>query len=186
MKFVNEQQNVPAPGNFLYDVLDPLFKFAAVFGTCDHCRKIQDDKPFPADGIRYQAPADSLCQAFRNGGLANSRFPDQAGIILGPAAQNLHDPVDFPVASDDRIQRSLFSRFCQIAAVLVKGRGLAFRSIFLFSFFIRISDSVNPHGNDCLTVELLDIDIHRVQETGPDAVRIFQHRQQQMFRACRF
>ena len=39
--FVDEQDDVPDSSGFVHQVFDPLFKFAAVFGTCHHRHQIQ-------------------------------------------------------------------------------------------------------------------------------------------------
>ena len=53
-------------------------------------------------------------------GLTNSGVPDYDGIVLGAPGEDLHNPVDLGIASDDRVQ---FAGACfggQVFAVLLQ------------------------------------------------------------------
>ena len=85
---------------------------------------------------RHIAIGNALRQAFDDGRFANARLADQHRIILGAAAQNLDDALDFAFASDQRIELTFGSRLRQIAAELRQQR----------SFFRTRSGSLFPRG----------------------------------------
>ena len=75
--------------------------------------------------LGHVAGRDLLRQALGDGGLADAGLADQAGIVLGPAAEDLDDPVDLLLAPDDRVELVFTRHPGEIAAVLVERRGLA-------------------------------------------------------------
>ena len=63
-----------------------------------------------AQRLGHVAVHDALGQALDDRGLAHAGLADQDGIVLGPAGEHLHDPPDFLVPADDRIELSLAGR----------------------------------------------------------------------------
>ena len=47
---------------------------------------------------------DALGQAFDDGGLADARFTDEGGVVLGAASQNLDHTLNFLFAANDRVE----------------------------------------------------------------------------------
>ena len=82
------------------------------------------------------ALGDLLRQAFDDGGLADAGFAEQHGVVLGAAAENLDDALDFVLAADDGSSSPFARQFRQVAAerlergrldfLLAARRGLAF------------------------------------------------------------
>ena len=120
MQLIDKQQDVFILGDFTDYILDALFKFAPVLGARHHAGKIQHHDPFVLDCIRHKAPDDPLGQTLGDGRLAHTGFPDQAGIVLRPPAQDLYDAVDLHIPADDRIQLPFRRQSRQIAAVLIQ------------------------------------------------------------------
>ena len=56
--------------------------------------------------------------------LADAGFAQQHRIVLCPAAQDLHGPLDFLLAADHRVELSLPGQLGQVAAETVQGGGL--------------------------------------------------------------
>ena len=56
---------------------------------------------------RHLPLGNALSNALGNGGLANARLTNEAGVVLLAAAQDLDGAVDLPVAADDIIQLPL-------------------------------------------------------------------------------
>ena len=54
--------------------------------------------------------------------LPTPGLPDEDGVVLGAAGQDLHDPLDLPLAADDRIQLALAGQLRQVAPELVEDR----------------------------------------------------------------
>ena len=76
--------------------------------------------------IGHVAAHDALRQAFHDGGLADARLADQHRVVLGAAAQHLHDAADFVVAADHRVELALAGGFGQVVGVALQR--LVFRS----------------------------------------------------------
>ena len=53
--------------------------------------------------LRHVAGDDALRQALGDGRLADARLADQGRVVLGPAAEDLDDPLDLLLAADDRV-----------------------------------------------------------------------------------
>ena len=71
----------------------------------------------------HVAGGDFLRQALDDGGLAHASLAEQHRIVLGAAAQNLDDALDFVFAADDRVHFALAGDFGQVAAKgLERGR----------------------------------------------------------------
>lgn len=52
--------------------------------------------------------------------LADAGLADEDRVVLGTAGQHLHDPLDFLLAPDDRVELGLASGLRQVAAELVE------------------------------------------------------------------
>jgi len=52
-----------------------------------------------------------LGESFDDGGFADAGFADEDGVVLGAAAEHLHDAADFVIASDDRVELTLAGGF---------------------------------------------------------------------------
>ena len=78
--------------------------------------------------IGHVAADDALRQAFDDGGLADAGLADQHRVVLGAAAEHLHDAADFVVAADHRVELALARRFGEVVGValqrLVLGLGI--------------------------------------------------------------
>ena len=59
--------------------------------------------------------SDALGEAFHDGGFPNAGLADQHRIVLGAAAEDLDDAVDFPLTSDQRIELAIHGSLGQIA-----------------------------------------------------------------------
>ncbi len=106
----------------------------------DHGLEIDGDQAFVAELIRHVAFDDALGEAFDDGGFADAGFADEHRIVLGAAAENLHDASDFIVAADDGIELAAFGLLGQID-------GVAFERL-IFALRILICDALRAtHGH---------------------------------------
>src|SRR5690606_33131731 len=67
----------------------------------------------------------SLGEPFDDGRLAHTRFAEEHGIVLGPAAKNLNGPLDFLRATDHRVELSLSREFREVPSKAIESRGAA-------------------------------------------------------------
>ncbi len=116
MQLIDEDDGVLALHQFLHDGLQPLFELAAIFCARDDEGKIERKNALVSEERRNVAVGDALRETFDDGGLADSRFADQHGIVFRAAAQNLDHALDFAFASDQRIERAFGSGLRKVAA----------------------------------------------------------------------
>ena len=64
------------------------------------------------------------CKSFRNGGFANAGLADQDRIVLFSAAQDLGDAFKFLFTADNGIKPAFFGSSGDVAAEIIKHRGL--------------------------------------------------------------
>jgi hypothetical protein len=102
--------------------------------------QIDRDQFLVAQLVGHVALDDALRQAFHDGGLADAGFADQHRIVLGAAAQHLHDAADLFVAADHGVE---------LAAPRLLGQidGVAFERL-VFRFRILIGHALRAaHGH---------------------------------------
>ena len=120
MQLIDEKNNIGALGYFFYDILYPLLKLTAIFSPGYHAGHIKHYKAFVPHLLRYDPPRYALGKPLHDSSLSDSRLSDQAGIILSPSAQDLHDTSDFRLSPYDRIKKSLLSLACEVTTIFFK------------------------------------------------------------------
>src|SRR5205814_8569374 len=94
-------------GDLLEDRLEPVLEFAPVFRARDECADVERHEPLALEPLGDIAGDDALCEAFDDGGLADTVLAYEHGVVLGPSREHLYDPADLLVAADDGIRPSL-------------------------------------------------------------------------------
>ena len=122
VQLVDEDDGVLILHQLLHDGLQALFELAAILGAGDDQRKIERQDALVGEERRHVAVGDALRQAFDDGGLADARLADQHRIVLGAAAEDLDDALQFVIAPDQRIERAVHGGLRQIAAELRQQR----------------------------------------------------------------
>ena len=120
MHLIDKQDGIFFCGQLFDDLFDAFFKFAAVFGACDHAGQVKRDQPLIPQRLGYIAGNDFLRQTLDNSGFAHTRITDQCRIVFGAAGQNLDHALDLLIPSDDRIELAFFGGSGQIAAKLAE------------------------------------------------------------------
>ena len=123
MELIDKQKNIRRACCLAENTLDALLKFSPVLGSGYHGGHIQCDDPLVLKRLRNTSADDPLRKPFDDGSLADARLSYQAGIILGPSAQNLADTFGFGISADDRIDLPLFYRIGHIPGKLIQHRG---------------------------------------------------------------
>ena len=114
---VNEQDDVARRLDLAQQALDPLLELAAELGTCHKAGQVEQEDLLILQPCRHLPLGNALRNALGNGGLANARLTNEAGVVLLAAAQDLDGAVDLPVAADDIIQLPLPGFAGQVLAV---------------------------------------------------------------------
>ena len=120
MQLVDEQDDVPARPDLLEDVLQPFLEVAPVPRAGHQRAQVQGVKLLVLDGLRHLALDDLLGQALHHSRLADAGLAHQHGVVLGAPGQHLHDPLDFLLPADHRIELALACGSGQVAAELVE------------------------------------------------------------------
>ena len=182
MQFIQKQDDISIIRDFFYYLFDPFLEFATILTASYHPRQIKRQQSLVLHRKRYISRHDPGCQSFHHGGLANTGFPDQAGIVLRPSAQDLDHSADFFISSDYRIQLSFPGQRRQIPAVLLQRR--LFRlTVSLFSkvFFVQIA--VLSDSDQGIHINFLYIGSQCVQQAYRYIFPLFDQGQQQMLRS---
>ena len=118
--FIDKQDDIAGFNDLGDHSLDPLLKFSSVLGTCDHSGEVHCKKSFILYRGGHISVYDPLRESFDDRSLSDARLSDQAGIVLGPSAQDLDHSADLIFSPDHRIELSFSRQFRQIPAVLRK------------------------------------------------------------------
>ena len=120
VQLVDEQNDVAAGLDLLQDLLQALLEVAAVAGAGHQRAEVERVDLLALEGLGDVALHDLGGQALDDGGLADAGLADQDRVVLGPARQDLHDPLDLLLAADDRVELGLAGELGQVAAELVE------------------------------------------------------------------
>ena len=126
VQLVQEHDDVPLRGaDLVHHPLHPLLELAAVLGAGHESCQVQGHQTLVGQQCRHRSVGDLLRQPLGYGGLAHARVADQAGVVLGPATEDLRDPLELLVSADGRVELSLTGQHRQVTAVLVELGGTA-------------------------------------------------------------
>ena len=122
---VDEQDDVAAGADLLEHLLEALLEVAAVARAGDQGAEVERVDLLVLERLGHVAADDVLGEALDDGGLADAGLTDEDRVVLGAAAQHLHDPLDLVLASDDRVELALAGGLGEVAAELVEHGGRA-------------------------------------------------------------
>ena len=104
VQLVDEQDGVVGVAQLLDDLLEPLLELAAVLRAGDERPDVEGQDALVEQRLGDVAGDDPMGQALGDGGLADAGLADERRVVLGPARQDLDDPVDLLLAADDRVE----------------------------------------------------------------------------------
>ncbi len=198
VKFVDEEQDILGLADFFHDGLDALFELSAVLGAGNHQGEVEGDDFLVAEKFGDIALDDFLGEAFDNGGFTYAGFTDENGVVLGAAAQDLDDALDFVFAADDRIEFALASEFGQVATKGFEGGSLDFLLAatcagrgfltatglggFTAGFFAGFTrGEIGIEFLEDFVAGAFDVDFEALEHAGGDAVAFTQEAEEDVF-----
>ena len=102
VQLVDEDDGVLILHQLFHDGLEALFKLAAIFGSGDDEGQIEREDALVGEEAGNVAVGDALREAFDDGGLADAGLADEHRVVLGAAAEDLDDALEFLIAADER------------------------------------------------------------------------------------
>ena len=128
MQLVDEQDRVVGAAQLLDDLLEPLLELAAVLGAGDERADVERQDALVQQRLGDVAADDAMGQALGDGRLADAGLADERRVVLGPAAEDLDDPLDLLLAADDRIELAQAGGLGEVDAELIDGRASCWRA----------------------------------------------------------
>ena len=130
---------------------------------------------------------DVLGQALDDRGLADARLADQHRVVLGTAAEDLHDPLDLLLAPDHRVELGLTGVLGQVAAELVehqrgrRGVGRGARGRGLGAGLLLALEAAEQL--DHLLADAVEVGAELLQHLGGDALALADQAEQDVLGA---
>ena len=195
VEFVDEEDDVLDAADFFHDGLDALFELAAVLGAGDHEGEVEGDEALAAEELGDFVFGDGLGEAFDDGGLADAGFAEQDGVVLGAAAEDAHDALDFVGAADDGVEFALAGEFGDVASeggeggggvgLLAAGGGAVGGVAGAVTFHVvgGVLGALGAHGAGEVAAEGLGVDVEVHQDADGDAVAFAQEAEEHVLGA---
>ena len=103
MHFINKQDNVTRLADLFQRCFYTFFKITPVFGACHHSGEIHGDDALIPQHLRRLSTRDLQSKALRPRRFTNPGLPDQAGVVFGAPAENLHHALNFGLPANHGI-----------------------------------------------------------------------------------
>ena len=120
MQLIDEQNDVAAGVDLLEHLLEAFLEVTAVPAAGHERTQVKGVELLVLEGLGDLTVDDGLSQAFNHRCLAHSGLTDQYRVVLGAPTQDLHDPLDFLLTTDDRVELALHGGGGEVAAELVE------------------------------------------------------------------
>ena len=101
--FVNEQNGIRLVFKRFQDAFEPLLEISTVLCSSQQGAHVERVNHGVGKNFGHILLGNAPCQALGNGGLANPRLANQQRVVFAPATQNLDHPLDFVLATNQRI-----------------------------------------------------------------------------------
>ena len=122
---VDEQHDVAAGLDLLEHLLQALLEVAAVAAAGDERAEVERVQLLVAQRVGDVVADDLLGEALDDRRLADARLADEHRVVLGAAAEDLHDPLELAAAADDRVELLLAGELGEVATELVEDLAVA-------------------------------------------------------------
>ena len=141
VKLINKKNNLSlGSGDFFQESLETILELSAKLRTGNHGSDVHGDDPLVLERLGDIAAHDAAGKPLDNGGLSDTRFTDQNGVVLGAAGEDLHGAADLLVATDDRIDLPFAGELGEVFSILLEG--------LVFSLGILVGDALTAANLD--------------------------------------
>ena len=121
VQLVDEENDEPLRiGDFLEHRLQPFLELPAVLCARHERAHVERDDTLVLEAFRHIPPDDPAGQTLDDGGLSNSGFADEDGVVLGSPRQHLNNAADLLVTADHRIELALSRELGEIPPVALE------------------------------------------------------------------
>ncbi len=121
VQFVDEEQDLALGCLDLAEHrLQTFLELTAVLGAGNERSHVELEQCLVSETVGHVAAHDAVGESFDDGGLADTGFADEDRIVLRLARQDLDDPTDLGVATDDGVELAAAGVHGQITAVLLQ------------------------------------------------------------------
>ena len=126
VQLVDEQDDLLVLGDLVHDRLEPLLELPAVLGARDDRRHVEREHSVVAKHVGAEPVSDQQREALHDRRLPDARLADEHRVVLLPAREDLHHPLDLLGPPDGRVELPFGAELGQIAAEVVERGGLGF------------------------------------------------------------
>ena len=184
MQLVNEEDDVSGFLQFVHDRFHPLLELPTVFCACNEGGQVKGDDPFAVQDAAHLLLDDAHREPLGNRSFPHSRFADEDRIVLLPAAEDLGNPFDLLLASDDRVQLVFCRKFGQVVTEIVKDGGLGLLRLLFRRRLVVLGRRWLAADNVVqLPPDHVVVDVELVEDLCSDVVIVPQEGKEQMFRS---
>src|SRR5262249_42329104 len=104
--------------------LEPFLELAAILRAGDEGPEIELKQALVHEHVGDVVRDDLLREPLDDGRLADAGLTDEHRVVLRPAREDLNDPLDLLLATDDRIELRLAGELREVAREFVEDRRL--------------------------------------------------------------
>ena len=126
VQLVNEENHVGRLFQLVHHGLHALLKLAAVLGAGHQRSQIQRHHALIEQHAANFLLDDAQGEAFGDGRFAHTGLPDENGVVLFAAAQDLGHALNFLFTAHDGVKLVFLRHFGEVAAEVVEHRGARF------------------------------------------------------------
>ena len=182
---VDEQHDVATGADLLEHLLQALLEVTAVAAAGHQRAEVERVELLAGQRLGDLVGDDPLRQPFDDGGLAHTGLADQHGVVLRPAGEDLHHPLDLLLTPDHRVELAVPGQLREVAAELVehrRARGVVARGGTL-ARADRLLALVAGHELDDLLAHPAQIGAEADQNGGGDAFALAHQSEQHVLGA---
>src|SRR5205814_1022743 len=155
----------------------------AVLGSGDERADVESKHSLALERLRNVPLDDPVREALGDRGLSYARLADERGVVLGAPAQDLDDPLDLLLATDDRIELARLRHRGEIHAELVERRRLGARRLPAGRRGLGRLGVLLAERRDDLVPDLLEGDSERLQNPGGDPLALADEAEKKVLRS---